>query len=78
MGLNSSELVQYLMLNLQIFGIMAIAIFLSLLTYHKHNFFTPAWPNSSQSIENGKPGSGLKQPDILSDSVWCSYYGPYP
>jgi hypothetical protein len=44
---------------------MAITnIYFSLLTYHKHNFLTPVWPNFSRLIENGKPGSRQKLPDV--------------
>ena len=58
-------------------GVMAITnIYFSLLTYHKHNFLTPVWPNFSRPIENGKPGSRRRQAEAsrcyqiyLSDSV---------
>jgi hypothetical protein len=44
---------------------MAITnIYFSLLTYHKHNFLTLVWPNFSRPIENGKPGSRQKLPDV--------------
>ena len=55
-------------------GVMAITnIYFSLLTYHKHNFLTPVWPNFSRPIENGKPGSRPKLPDVTR----CTYPIPF-
>ena len=64
MGSNSPELVQYLMSNLWIHGVMAITnIYFSLLTYHKHNFLTPIWPFQLTNWKR-QPGSRPKLPDV--------------